>query len=210
MIPLSRQILPRSQLLTMYHLLTILTLFLLMIISSSTSFAGYSHGRNAYLKGDYSTALKEWIPAAEEGSVYAQYSLGIMYGNGQGTPQDYKAAFKWCTLAAEQGHAGAQYNLGIMYAIGQGVPQDYKAAFKWYTLSAEQHNANAQNNLGAMYAQGVGVPQNYFRAYMYFYMSTVNKSEAGAENRRKLSRKLTSAQIEKAQIQAIIEIKICC
>ena len=174
MIPLSRQILPRSQLLTMYHLLTILTLILFMIISSSSSFAGYSHGRNAYLKGDYSTALKEWIPAAEEGSVYAQYSLGIMYGNGQGTLQDYKAAFKW------------------------------------YTLSAEQHNANAQNNLGAMYAQGVGVPQNYFRAYMYFYMSTVNKSEAGAENRRKLSRKLTSAQIEKAQIQAIIEIKICC
>ena len=114
----------------------------------------------AHDNGDYATALRVWQPLAEQGNARAQYSLGIMYKNGQGVPQDYAAALKWYRLAAEQGNADAQYSLGVTYDLGQGVPQDYAAAVKWYRLAAEQGLAHAQYNLGFMYAQGQGAPQD--------------------------------------------------
>ena len=113
--------------------------------------ADFQKGSNAYSRGDYATALKEWIPLAEQGNAYAQHNLGVMYDNGQGVPQDYQTAAKWYTLAAEQGDAYPQFNLGFRYSNGEGVPQDDKTAVKWYTLAAEQGNATAQNNLGLMY-----------------------------------------------------------
>jgi S1-C subfamily serine protease len=112
--------------------------------------ANYQKGLTAYDSGDFSTALREWEPLAQQGDADAQYFLGAMYFNGQGVSQDNKTAVKWYTLAAEQGDAYAQTNLGFMYNEGKGVPQDYKTAVKWYTLAVEQGYANAQNNLSRL------------------------------------------------------------
>jgi TPR repeat protein len=42
-------------------------------------------------------SLKE---RAAQGDAEAQYSLGLMYQNGEGVPQDYVQAYKWFSLAA--------------------------------------------------------------------------------------------------------------
>ena len=84
----------------------------------------FQKGVDAYEKGDYATALKEWTPLADQGHAKAQYNLGVAYANGEGVLQDYKTAVKWYILSAEQGNAKAQYNLGIMYDNGQGVIQE--------------------------------------------------------------------------------------
>ena len=55
---------------------------------------------------------------AEQGHVDAQYSLGVMYENGEGVPENDAEAVKWWRFAAEQGNVGAQYNLGYMYENG--------------------------------------------------------------------------------------------
>ena len=39
---------------------------------------------DAYLRGDYVTALHEWRPMAKQGDAYAQYSLGLLYHDGHG------------------------------------------------------------------------------------------------------------------------------
>lgn len=44
---------------------------------------------------------------ANKGDADAQFHLGLMYGNGEGTPQDYKQAVKWYTKAANKGDADA-------------------------------------------------------------------------------------------------------
>ena len=93
---------------------------------------------DAYDRGDYATALKEWQPLAEQGKADAQLGLGAMYFYGQGVPQDYAEAVKWYRLAAEQGQADAQIALGFMYYFGHGVPQDYVQAHMWYSLAAER------------------------------------------------------------------------
>ncbi len=50
--------------------------------------AGFQAGLDAYKRGDYATALKEWRPSAVQGDASAQYNLGWMYRKGQGVQQD--------------------------------------------------------------------------------------------------------------------------
>jgi len=105
--------------------------------------ADFQAGMDAYQRGDYATAYREFLPLAEQGDAEAQNNLGAMYVNGKGVLQDYAEALKWFRLAAEQGVAGAQNNLGVMYYEGKGVLQDYKQAYAWWNLAAAQGYENA-------------------------------------------------------------------
>ncbi len=109
---------------------------LALVLSGPVSAADFQAGWDAYERGDYATALKEWRPLAGQGDADAQYALGVMYEDGRGVPQDSAEAVKWYRLAAEQGDAGAQINLGFMYNNGQGVTQDYVQAHLWFNLAA--------------------------------------------------------------------------
>ena len=74
--------------------------------------ANYRKGLDAYSKSDYTTALREIKPLAEQGNADAQSLLGIMYEFGQGVPENIKTALKWYRLAADQGVARAQKRYG--------------------------------------------------------------------------------------------------
>lgn len=157
----------------------------------------------AYKRGDYATALREWRPLAEAGDSVAQAALGFMYYDGEGVPQNFAQAYMWFLLAAEQGNVHAQTVLGVMYAEdGLGVSQDYAEAVKWYRLAAEQGYARAQSNLGVMYAKGRGVPQNYVQAHMWFNLAAAQGNEDAAKNRDIVARTMTPADISKAQQMA--------
>src|SRR5271165_6495694 len=99
--------------------------------------ADLAAGKQALQNGDYATALKEFLPLAEQGDAEAQSNLGYMYATGHGVPQDDKEAVRWYRLAAEQGLAQAQLSLGYVYGTGHGVPQDDKEAVRWYRLAEE-------------------------------------------------------------------------
>ena len=88
--------------------------------------ADYQKGLDAYGRGDYRTALREWEPLAKQGNARAQHNLGWVYRKGLGVTQNYETALKWYKLAADQGNASAQHNLGFMYHQGEGVPQNDK------------------------------------------------------------------------------------
>jgi hypothetical protein len=153
---------------------------LLLHLSAPWCWAGFQEATDAYSRGDYATAGREWLPLAQQGDAYAQYNLGLMYFNGQGVPQDYGQAMQWYRQAAEQGFAQAQHNLGFMYANGQGVPQDYGQAVQWYRRAAEQGHAGAQVNLGTMFLLGQGVPQDYGQA-MQWYRQAAEQGVAPAQ-----------------------------
>ncbi len=100
-----------------------------------------SLGKDAYSRGDYAGALREWRSVAKYGGVEsaeAQFLIAGMYFDGKGLPRDLVTAFQWHRKAAEQGHAKAQGMLGIMYHRGAGVPQDYLQAHMWFNLSASR------------------------------------------------------------------------
>jgi uncharacterized protein len=165
------------------------------VLLPQLTFADFDRGLAAYNQGDYATALKEFLAAAEQGHVGAQVNLGMMYRDGRGIPKDYteaerwyrkaaeqgyaSAQFKlglmyenakavrWLQLAAEQGHAGAQLHLGLRYANGRGVTKNYSESENWYRRAAEQGLGSAQANLGYMYKDGHGVVKNYVQAYKW-------------------------------------------
>lgn len=100
-------------------------------------FAGdFAKGVEAYQRGDYTTALREWGNLAELGSFTAQYNLGSMYYTGIGVSKDFGKAAEWYRQAAEAGHGDAQRMLGIMYSKGEGVPESKVRALAWLNVAA--------------------------------------------------------------------------
>lgn len=122
--------------------------------------SSYLKALKAYEAGDYTTALNEWHPLAEQGNARAQANIAAMYDTGTGVKQNKAEAERWYLLAAKQGNANAQYWLGEMYDQDPIVPvvpdekRDNLIAERWYRLAAEQGHSNAQWRLGAMYYFG--------------------------------------------------------
>ena len=174
----------------------------LFLVFTPLAAQNFNKGVAAYLDGDFTTALQEWMPLAEQGSAKAQNWLGIVYRYGSGVPQNYTEAVKWYRLAAEQGDARAQANLGAQYTNGRGVPKNYAEAVKWYRLAAEQGLAIGQNNLGIMYERGEGVPQDYVMAHMWYNISSANGHDKASEWRDERAGLMTTAAIETAQAMA--------
>ena len=77
-------------------------LAVVVVLVAAPAWAGSQAGLEAYERGDYATALKEWRPLAAQGDGVAQYNLGFMYSEGQGVQQDYVQAHMWISLAAAQ------------------------------------------------------------------------------------------------------------
>ncbi|MDH5377946.1 MAG: caspase family protein, partial [Gammaproteobacteria bacterium] len=86
----------------------------------------------AYDKANHATALKVWLPAAQEGDVTAQTYVGEIYEKGYGIQPDYKTAAQWYEKAAMQGDARAKLNLGYLYERGLGVDKDVAKALMLY------------------------------------------------------------------------------
>ena len=110
----------------------------------------------------------ELVKLAEDGNAEAQYSLALVYANGDGVAQSDTEAVKWFRKSAEQGYLDAQCNLGVFYDTGRGVPQSYSEAAKWYRKAADQGLASAQFNLGLLYDYGKGVSQSYSEAAKWY------------------------------------------
>jgi hypothetical protein len=97
----------------------------------------------AYDRSDYATALKVWLPLANEGDKVAQTYVGEIYEKGLGVQPDYALALEWYRKAAEQGYARAQINLGYLYELGMGIGKDPATALNWYRKAAGLSNAIA-------------------------------------------------------------------
>lgn len=121
----------------------------------------FDAGKAAYDRGDFDSAVEEFLPLGEQGNAKAQFALGVMYQFGKGVSQNHPGAVRWYRLAAEQGHARAQYHLGEMYGTGSGVPQNFVESARWYRFAAEQGNEWAQLRLATAYSEGKGVAQSF-------------------------------------------------
>ena len=81
-----------------------IALIFAFLVSATPVWADFQAGEDAYNRGDYDTALREWLPLAEQGDADAQFNLAALYMKGQGVPQDVSKSFELITKAAWQGH----------------------------------------------------------------------------------------------------------
>jgi hypothetical protein len=87
-------------------------------------------------RANYATALKVWLPLAEQGDQAAQTYVGEIFEKGLGVQPDYTVAATWYRRAAERGYSRAALNLGNLYERGLGVPRDSAQALNWYRRAA--------------------------------------------------------------------------
>ncbi len=97
---------------------SIKSLLATLVVSLSLAAPGvagpFEDGRAAYNSGDYATALRLWLPLAEQGDAIVQFNLGLLYYWGRGglqdSVQDYVEAHKWFNVAAAGGNLTAAGN----------------------------------------------------------------------------------------------------
>ncbi|MSP75620.1 MAG: sel1 repeat family protein [Rhodospirillaceae bacterium] len=101
--------------------LSMLILALLVSGAAVPAVAGpLEDGRTAHDKGDYVTALRLWLPLAEQGNAVAQYNVGGMYASSRGVPRDYVQAYKWFNLTASRS-SGSQNDLRELAIKGRDL-----------------------------------------------------------------------------------------
>ncbi len=129
---------------------------------AAPAMADVKAGVDAWQRGDYATAVKEWRPAAIAGDADAQFNLAQAYKLGRGVPApDLKQAEAWYQKAAMQGHAQAEDNYGlILFQNGSR-----KEALQWIRKSADRGEPRAQYVLGTALFNGDLIDKDWIRAY---------------------------------------------
>ncbi len=160
----------------------------------------FRQGLDAYLDGDYETALAVWSPLATQGHAAAQYSLGSLYESGRGVSHDYRQVARWFRLAAEQGHAAAQFSLGNAYHHGYGVNRDPRQAEQWWRKAASQDFAAARINLDKLHQSG----RNVAKARESYPKKSGNASRTGEQpmHEQRLTVSRTAPQPQPSVAQA--------
>lgn len=142
-----------------------------ILLMTTGAAAGIREGADAYGRGDYATALKEWLPAAEQGDANALFNLGQLYRLGQGVPKDVLKAEEYYRRAAEKGHIGAQGNLGTLYYFAVPNAPRVEDALKWWQRAAVKGDARSQYMLGVVFFNGKEMPRDSVRAYAWMRLA---------------------------------------
>ena len=118
-------------------------------------------GVEAWTRGDYPGAVREWQAQAAKGDADAVFNLGQAYKLGKGLPQDLARAETLFGQAAAAGHLQASDNYGLLL-FQRGERQK---ALPYIRAAADRGDPRAQYLLGLAHFNGDLVPKDWVRAY---------------------------------------------
>ncbi len=134
---------------------------LLATVSIGAAGADGKAGYDAWQRGDWETALKNWRPLAIAGDDEAQYNMGQAYRMGRGVPADPRIAEDWFRKSAASGNSRGKAAFGItMFQNGKQAE-----ALPYLEEAAGHGDPNAQYIYGTVLFNGELVPRDYPRAY---------------------------------------------
>lgn len=118
-------------------------------------------GVDAWSRGDYAAAVREWEGPAGAGDPDAMFNLGQAYRLGRGVPVDLQRAERFYARAAAAGHLQAADTYGLMlFQDGR-----HEAALPYVTDAARRGDARSQYLLGVAHFNGDLVAKDWIRAY---------------------------------------------
>ncbi|MBL8556276.1 MAG: SEL1-like repeat protein [Phenylobacterium sp.] len=116
--------------------------------------------RDAFARGDYKAAFRDWSTAAGQGNGAAMYNLGVMSLTGKGAPKDVNAAARWFKSSADAGHSGGMVNWALCQLNGFGAARNEGAGFQTLQRAADRGSATAMGMLAEAYLRGRGAAQD--------------------------------------------------
>lgn len=131
------------------------------LVASGIALADVKAGADAWSRGDYPAAVREWQGPAERGDPDAEFNLGQAYRLGRGVPRDLVRAESLFGKAAAQGHVQAADNYGLLM-FDRG---DRAGAMPYVRTAAERGDPRAQYLLGIAHFNGDLAPKDWVRAY---------------------------------------------
>ena len=155
-----------------------------LILGSAPALADVKAGVDAWGRGDYQTAIKEWRGPADKGDADAQFNLGQAYKLGRGVPQDLVEAEKWYKKAADQGHLQASDNYGLVLFQSNRRPE----ALPYLRASAERGEPRAQYVLGTGHFNGDFVEKDWIRAYALMTRASAQQLPQATTNLAQMDR----------------------
>ena len=134
---------------------------LLAALADAPALADVKSGVDAWSRGDYTTAVREWEGPAAVGDADAMFNLAQAYRLGRGVPTDLARAEALYAGAAAKGHLQAADTYGLM------LFQDGRreAALPYVREAARRGDARSQYLLGIAHFNGDLVERDWIRAY---------------------------------------------
>jgi cell division septation protein DedD len=123
--------------------------------------ADVKDGVDAWSRGDYAAAVREWVVPAQAGDADAQFNLAQAYRLGRGVDTDLAQAEALYARAAAQGHVQAADNYGLMLFQREQREQ----ALPYIEAAATRGDPRAQYILGIAHFNGDLVAKDWQRAY---------------------------------------------
>jgi uncharacterized protein len=118
-------------------------------------------GVDAWSRGQYELAVKEWRDPALKGNSDAQFNMGQAYKLGRGVKSDLNVALDWYRKAAERGHIQASDSYGHLLHYQGKVSE----ALPYLQASASRGEPRAQYLLATELFNGVNISKDWVRAY---------------------------------------------
>lgn len=136
-------------------------LFLAAMTASTMGRADVPAGVDAWTKGNYAAAVREWQEPASKGDADALFNLGQAYKLGRGVGQDMARAEDLFRQASAAGHLQAADTYGLLL-FQRG---EREKALPYIQAAAERGDPRAQYLLGIAHFNGDLVEKDWARAY---------------------------------------------
>jgi len=131
------------------------------LLVSPPAVADTKSGVDAWTRGDFAAAVKEWQAGAAKDDSDAIFNLGQAYRLGKGVPQDLGRAEQLFGQAAAMGHLQAADNYGLLlFQRGERTK-----ALPYLRAAADRGDPRAQYLIGIAHFNGDMVPKDWVRAY---------------------------------------------
>ena len=134
---------------------------LAIMVGTVPAYADTKAGVEAWARGEYEVAVKEWLDPAMAGDPDAQFNMGEAYKLGRGVKTDLNVALDWYRKAAAQGHVQAADSVGHLLHYQQKVPE----ALPFLRASSDRGEPRAQYLLATEMFNGIHVEKDWVRAY---------------------------------------------
>lgn len=133
----------------------------LALVFAVPGHADVKDGVDAWSRGDYAAAVRQWQGPANAGDADAQFNLAQAYKLGRGVNQDLTKAEQLFVKAAAQGHLQAADNLGLlMFQRGERA-----GAMPYIKAASGRGDPRAHYVIGLAHFNGDGVEKDWERAY---------------------------------------------
>ena len=120
-------------------------------------------GVDAWTRGEYDKAVKEWRDPALKGDADAQFNMGQAYKLGRGVKTDLDVAADWYLRAARQGHLQASDAYGHLMHYRGKVTE----ALPYLQSSADRGDSRSQYLLATELFNGTNTTKDWVKAYAY-------------------------------------------